>query len=67
MISIKAGSERSYYFTSNNDISVNMILDTELAIDRKLPLFANLLPDVLGEVLQSAFPKNYRKIKILFL
>jgi hypothetical protein len=44
-----------------------MILDTELAIDRKLPLFANLPPDVLGEVLQSAFPKNYRKIKILFL
>jgi hypothetical protein len=44
-----------------------MILDTELSIDRKLPLFANLPPDVLGEVLQGAFPKNYGKIKILFL
>lgn len=44
-----------------------MILDTELAIVRKLPLFANLPPDVLGEVLQGAFPKNYGKGEILFL
>ncbi len=44
-----------------------MILDTKLAINRKLPLFANLPPDVLGEVLQAGFPKNYGKIKILFL
>ncbi len=44
-----------------------MILDTKVAINRKLPLFANLPPDVLGEVLQAGFPKNYGKIKILFL
>ena len=35
-----------------------MILDTELAIDRKLPLFANLPLDVLGLVLQGSFPEE---------
>ena len=35
-----------------------MILDTELTIVRKLPLFANLPPDVLGLVLQGFFPKE---------
>ena len=44
-----------------------MILNTELAIIPKLPLFANLPPDVLGEVLHGAFAKNYWKIEILFL
>ena len=44
-----------------------MILDTELTIVCKLPLFANSPLDVLGEVSQGAFPKNYGKIKILFL
>jgi hypothetical protein len=34
-----------------------MILDTELTIVRKLPLFANLPLDVLGLVLQGSFPE----------
>ena len=66
MISIKANSERTYWFTFNNNVSINIILDTELAIIPKLPLFANLPPDVLGEVLHGAFQKNYGKIEILF-
>ena len=44
-----------------------MILNTELAIILKLPLFVNLPPDVLGVVLYDAFAKNYWKIEILSL
>jgi hypothetical protein len=35
-----------------------MILDTELTIVRKLPLFANLPLDVLGLALQGSFPEE---------
>ena len=40
-----------------------MILDNELTIVRKLPLFANLPPDVLGVVLQLFSRRAMGKLK----